>query len=57
MPDRGKLDFGRRADFVAINAQTRAIELTVSGGKLSHLCGEAAYRFVGRLNLMEMAAE
>lgn len=57
LTDRGKLDFGKRADFVAINAETRAIEMTVSGGRLSHLCGEAAHRFVGRLNLMEMAAE
>ncbi|EAQ04729.1 alkylphosphonate utilization protein PhnM, putative [Pseudooceanicola batsensis HTCC2597] len=45
LPDRGRLDPGRRADLVVVNAATRAIEATIAGGRITHLAGEAAHRF------------
>ncbi|MBK5933071.1 alpha-D-ribose 1-methylphosphonate 5-triphosphate diphosphatase [Rhodovulum imhoffii] len=57
LPDRGRLDFGRRADLCVVNAQTRAVEMTISGGRLSYLAGEAAHRFAQRIHLLDMAAE
>ncbi|MGC9369583.1 MAG: alpha-D-ribose 1-methylphosphonate 5-triphosphate diphosphatase [Paracoccaceae bacterium] len=57
LPDRGRLDFGRRADLTVVNAATRAVEMTVSGGRLSYLSGEAAHRFAGRISGLGMAAE
>jgi len=45
LPDRGRLDLGRRADFCVVNETTRAVEMTVSGGRLTHLAGEAGRRF------------
>jgi len=57
LPDRGRLDFGRRADLTVVNAATRAVEMTVSGGRLSYLSGEAAHRFAGRISGLDMAAE
>ena len=47
MPDRGRLDPGRRADLTVIHAQSRAIEMTISGGRITHLAGEAAHRLAG----------
>ncbi|MGI3168336.1 alpha-D-ribose 1-methylphosphonate 5-triphosphate diphosphatase [Pseudooceanicola sp. C21-150M6] len=44
MPDRGRLDPGRRADLIVVNARTRAIEATISGGRISHMAGEVAHR-------------
>lgn len=55
--DRGSLEFGRRADLVAVNAETRAIELTISGGVLTHLSHGAARRFASAPRRLEMAAE
>ncbi len=57
LPDRGRLDIGRRADLVAVNAETRAIEMTISGGVLTHLSHGAARRFASGPQQIEMAAE
>ncbi|ALG90679.1 MAG: alpha-D-ribose 1-methylphosphonate 5-triphosphate diphosphatase [Pseudomonadota bacterium] len=57
LPDRGRLDFGKRADLCVINRQTRRIEMTIAGGRLSFLSGEAAHRFSGRITALNMAAE
>ncbi|MBK1634460.1 alpha-D-ribose 1-methylphosphonate 5-triphosphate diphosphatase [Rhodovulum adriaticum] len=57
LPDRGRLDVGRRADLCVVNAQTRAIEMTISGGRLTYLAGEAAHRFAHRVQSLNMAAE
>ncbi len=57
LPDRGVIDYGRRADLVVINAKTRAIEATICGGRVTHLAGEAAQRFVGGRASLRMAAE
>ncbi|WP_212523433.1 alpha-D-ribose 1-methylphosphonate 5-triphosphate diphosphatase [Actibacterium sp. MT2.3-13A] len=57
LPDRGRLDYGRRADLAVINAASRTVEMTISGGRLSYLSGEAAHRFAGRISGLDMAAE
>lgn len=46
LPDRGVLDYGKRADLTIINAETRAIEATICAGRVTHLSGEAAHRFI-----------
>ncbi len=55
--DRGRLDPGLRADMVVIDPSTRAIEATISGGRISHLAGEAAHRFTCVPHRAAMAAE
>ena len=57
LPDRGRLDPGRRADLTIINSETRAIEATISGGRITHLAGEAAHRFAFASMGAQMAAE
>ena len=57
LPDRGRLDLGRRADVVVVNEETRAIEATLSGGRITHLAGEAAHRFFSGDMGRAMAAE
>lgn len=44
LQDRGALTVGKRADLVAVNAETRAVEMTLSAGRIAHLSGEAARR-------------
>jgi len=46
MSDRGSIDYGKRADLTIINQATRAVEATISAGKITHLSGEAAHRFL-----------
>ena len=57
MPDRGQLSPGKRADLVVVNADTRAIEATIAGGRLSYLAGEAARRFLRQPQALGIAAE
>jgi alpha-D-ribose 1-methylphosphonate 5-triphosphate diphosphatase len=57
LPDRGKLNPGLRADLVVVNAETRAIEATIAGGRLTYLAGEAGCRFLSQPQAMRMAAE
>lgn len=57
MPDRGMLAPGKRADLVVVNAETRAIEATISGGRLAYMTGEAARRFLRQPQALEIAAE
>ncbi|MEQ8988069.1 MAG: alpha-D-ribose 1-methylphosphonate 5-triphosphate diphosphatase [Marinovum algicola] len=47
LDDRGTLTQGQRADLVILDAATRDICATISGGRITHLRGEAAMRFVG----------
>lgn len=42
--DRGNLDAGQRADLVVVNAETRAVEMTICAGRIAHLSGEVARR-------------
>ena len=57
LTDRGRLDHGRRADIVAVNAESRAIEMTISGGVLTYLAQGAACRFAEGAPALAMAAE
>ena len=57
LPDRGKLNPGLRADLVVVNAETRAIEATIAGGRLTYLAGEAGCRFLSQPQALRMAAE
>lgn len=57
LPDRGRLDYGKRADLCVVNEATRRVEMTISGGRLAYLAGEAAHRFAGRIATLDMAAE
>ena len=57
MVDRGRLDVGLRADLVVVDQETREIAATIAGGRLSHLSGRAAARFLSLRDGMRMAAE
>jgi alpha-D-ribose 1-methylphosphonate 5-triphosphate diphosphatase len=57
LADRGRLDPGLRADLVVVKADTRAIEATITGGRLSYLSGEAGQRFLAQPLVARMAAE
>ncbi|WP_172331176.1 alkylphosphonate utilization protein [Mangrovicoccus sp. HB161399] len=57
LPGRGRLDLGARADLAFVNEATGKVEATVCGGRLSHLCGAAAVRFLGNARPRQMAAE
>lgn len=46
MPDRGIIAQGRRADLTIIHAQSRQVEATIAGGRLTYLNGGAAQRFL-----------
>ncbi|MCA8884766.1 MAG: amidohydrolase family protein [Rhodobacteraceae bacterium] len=57
LPDRGVLAPGKRADLVIIHAETRQVEATICGGRLTFMTGEAAARFLGVAAEPRMAAE
>ncbi|APX10312.1 alpha-D-ribose 1-methylphosphonate 5-triphosphate diphosphatase [Tateyamaria omphalii] len=57
LDDRGTLDSGKRADLTIINADTRQIEATMTGGRWTHLCGEVASRITETPTLLSVAAE
>ena len=44
-----------RADLVIIAAQSRQIEAVICGGRLGHLAGEAAQRFLAQPRLQSDA--
>jgi alpha-D-ribose 1-methylphosphonate 5-triphosphate diphosphatase len=55
--DRGVIAPGKRADLCVVNAQTQRIEATLVAGRLTHLTGAAAQRFLGARSDPAMAAE
>jgi len=57
LPDRGVIDHGKRADLTIVNAVTRRVEATISGGRLAYLAGEAGRRFLAAPDAVQMAAE
>ncbi|MGH1355043.1 MAG: alpha-D-ribose 1-methylphosphonate 5-triphosphate diphosphatase [Thalassovita sp.] len=57
LPDRGVIDYGKRADLVVVNKRTQAIEATIARGRLTYLAGEAAQRFIDADQPLRMAAE
>ena len=44
--DRGSLTPGQRADLLVLDAETRTVRATLSGGCVSYLSGELATRFI-----------
>jgi alpha-D-ribose 1-methylphosphonate 5-triphosphate diphosphatase len=57
LPDRGRLEPGRRADFIVVREATRAVEATVSGGRLAFAAGEAGARLCEAAGVRALAAE
>ncbi|GKY86530.1 alpha-D-ribose 1-methylphosphonate 5-triphosphate diphosphatase [Sinisalibacter aestuarii] len=57
LADRGRLDRGMRADFVVIHEETRRIEATISAGRIAHLSGALAHRFLSGNRNLRLAAE
>jgi alpha-D-ribose 1-methylphosphonate 5-triphosphate diphosphatase len=57
LTDRGIIAEGKRADLVVVNETTRDIEATLVAGRITHLTGEAAQRFLHARGQMAMAAE
>lgn len=57
LSDRGELTHGKRADIAIVNARTHVVEGTISGGRITHLTGEAAHRFFANQPTSRLAAE
>ena len=54
--DRGRLAPGQRADLVVMDPATRTVEATIAAGRMAHLSGGAAQRFLGsKAKAMAMA--
>ncbi len=47
LADRGELSPEKRADLVVMDANTRRVAATISGGRVSYMSGEVATRFIG----------
>ncbi len=45
--DRGTLAPGKRADLVILDAETHRVAATLAGGRVSHMSGDIATRFLG----------
>jgi alpha-D-ribose 1-methylphosphonate 5-triphosphate diphosphatase len=45
LADRGDLSLGKRADLVVLDAKTRRVAMTMSGGRVSYMSGDIALRF------------
>jgi alpha-D-ribose 1-methylphosphonate 5-triphosphate diphosphatase len=56
LADRGRLDAGLRADLVVVDPATRTVEATIAGGRMAHLAGGAAQRFMGSKAMARAAA-
>jgi alpha-D-ribose 1-methylphosphonate 5-triphosphate diphosphatase len=57
LSDRGTLAPGARADVVVIDPETRHVEATFAGGRIAHLSGKAAARFLTSRAAAALAAE
>ncbi|MDM8168494.1 alpha-D-ribose 1-methylphosphonate 5-triphosphate diphosphatase [Roseovarius sp.] len=55
--DRGTIAEGKRADLAIVNTETRQVEATLVAGRVTHLTGEAALRFLASPGRLAMAAE
>ena len=47
LSDRGVIATGKRADLLVLDAQTRRVAMTMSGGRVSYMSGDIAARFLG----------
>jgi alpha-D-ribose 1-methylphosphonate 5-triphosphate diphosphatase len=56
LSDRGRLAPGQRADLVVVDPGTRMVEATIAGGRMAHLAGGAAQRFMGSKAMAAAAA-
>jgi alpha-D-ribose 1-methylphosphonate 5-triphosphate diphosphatase len=56
LADRGRIAPGQRADLVVVDPRTRAVEATIAGGRMAHLSGGAAQRFLGSKAMAGAAA-
>lgn len=57
LPDRGLIDYGRRADLAIVNQQTETVEATLCAGRITHMAGEAAQRLLMAPERLRLAAE
>ncbi|SEO58166.1 alpha-D-ribose 1-methylphosphonate 5-triphosphate diphosphatase [Salinihabitans flavidus] len=57
LADRGRIDIGKRADLAIVNEKTRIVEATICNGRITHLAGEAAHRFLSGETDLHLAAE
>jgi alpha-D-ribose 1-methylphosphonate 5-triphosphate diphosphatase len=57
LDDRGRIERGKRADFVVIHEDSRRIEATISAGRIAHLSGALAGRLLGQGSASRLAAE
>ena len=57
LPDRGHIDYGRRADLVVVHATTKKVEATIADGRIAYLSGGAAQRFLAAGSEVALAAE
>jgi alpha-D-ribose 1-methylphosphonate 5-triphosphate diphosphatase len=57
LSDRGALTPGARADVVVIDPETRHVEATFAAGRIAHLSGRAAARFLASRAAAALAAE
>ncbi|WP_051489482.1 hypothetical protein [Roseivivax halodurans] len=57
LPDRGVIDYGRRADLALVNARTHVVEGTIVAGRVAHLAGAVADRFLSSPAEVALAAE
>jgi alpha-D-ribose 1-methylphosphonate 5-triphosphate diphosphatase len=46
LADRGTLEPGRRADLIVVDPTTRRVEATIAAGRVAHLTGTVAARFL-----------
>jgi alpha-D-ribose 1-methylphosphonate 5-triphosphate diphosphatase len=57
LTDRCALTPGARADIVVVDPETRHVEATFTRGRIAHLSGRAAARFLGSRVAAALAAE
>ena len=57
LTDRGTLDVGNRADLVIFDPRSCRIEVTITQGRIAHLSGSTALRFLNAAPHLALAAE